>query len=275
MEELKRPIKLIKEDSKIIGGKMLVYRIEATEYHKTIKPGTRGGYAASEYNVDETSWIFEDSVVVGKGIRLINDTIIRDNSRVGEGTGFIDGCMVISNSKITRSTVFNSYGERVKDITFIKDSRITKERIYLNGRCSLVNCVIDRDFAVFNGDADTVNLFSSHLVDSVIISPDRKCVLSKCLASSLRVVGGSIMVTTTRDLIGSVTLKDVTITGKGSSIDAHLLKDINLLRDIEIKSGCEINVMEGSVHIENRLFEGVGYSVNHKYEDSGNLIIMN
>ena len=120
MEELKRPIKLIKEDSKIIGGKMLVYRIEATEYHKTIKPGTRGGYAASEYSVDETSWIFEDSVVVGKGIRLINDTIIRDNSRVGEGTGFIDGCMVISNSKITRSTVFNSYGERVKDITSLK-----------------------------------------------------------------------------------------------------------------------------------------------------------
>lgn len=274
MEELKRPIRLIKEDSKIIGGKMLVYRIEATEYHKTIKPGTRGGYAASEYSVDETSWVFEDSVVVGKGIRLINDTIIRDNSRVGEGTGFIDGCMVISNSKITRSTVFNSYGERVKDITFIKDSRITKERIYLNGRCSLVNCVIDRD-STPNNDADTVNLFSSHLVDSVIINPDHKCVLSKCLVSNLRVVGGSIMVTTMKNLIGSVTLKDVTITGKGSSIDAHLLKDINLLRDVEIKSGCEINVMEGSVHIENRLFEGVGYSVNHKYEDSGNLIIMN
>ena len=112
-----------------------------------------------------------------------------------------------------------------------------------------------------------------------LMSEDSKVVMGKTLYRLVRMEtgeeGGSILITTMKDLIGSVTLKDVTISGNGSSIDAHLLKDINLLRDVEIKSGCEINVMEGSVHIENRLFEGVGYSVNHKYEDSGNLIIMN
>lgn len=274
MEELGRPIRLIKEDKKVIGDEKIVYRIETTEYHKTIKPGTRGGYAASENSVDETSWIFDDSIVMGKGVRLINGTIIQDNSKVGEGASFIDGCMLISNCNITGSTLLNNYSGRIRDISFIKDTRITKERVYLNGRCSLVNCVIERDFAVFNGDADTVNLFSSHLVDSVIISPDRKIVLNKSLASSLRVVVGSIGITAARDLIGSVTLKDVTITGKGSSIDGHLLGDINLLKNVEVKGGCTIDIMEGSAHIENRLFEGVGDSINHKYEDNGNLIML-
>lgn len=274
MEELKSPIRLIKEDKRVIRDEKIVYRIEATEYHKTIKPGTRGGYAASENSVDETSWIFDDSIVMGKGVRLINGTIIQDNSKVGEGASFIDGCMLISNCNITGSTLLNNYSGRIRDISFIKDTRITKERVYLNGRCSLVNCVLERDFVPEDGNADTVNLFSSHLVDSVVISPDRKIVLNKSLASSLRVIGGSIGITAARDLIGSVTLKDVTITGKGSSIDGHLLGDINLLKNVEVKGGCMIDITEGSAHIEDKLFEGVGDSINHKYEDNGNLIML-
>ena len=68
MEELRKPIRLIKEEPKTIRGLTVGYRIEATKYHKTIKPGTRGGYAVSEDNVDETSWIFDESVVSSKGL---------------------------------------------------------------------------------------------------------------------------------------------------------------------------------------------------------------
>ena len=273
MEELKKPIKLRRWEVKETQGKILGYRIEATEYHKTIKPGTIGGFAISEDNVDKTSWIFDDSTVSCKGVRLINNTIIQGGTLIGEGRNFMDGVLLISNSNLTDSYVDSNNREYITDINFIKDTRITKEHVYLYGRCSLVNCVIERDFTP-NDDADMVELYDSHLVDSVIIGPDYQVELSDCLADRLRIVGGSINITTKR-LNGMVNLRDVSVIGKNSFILGHELKEISLLKNVEVKNGCKIEVNEGSVHIENKSFEGEKESIEHEYEESGNLIIMN
>lgn len=272
MEELKKPIRLIEKESKMVAGKVVGYRIEATEYHKTIKPGTRGGYAISEDNVDDTSWIFDDSVVAGKGFRLVNGTIIQDNSVIGEDNNFIDSSLIISNCNITNSAVFSASKEYNADINFIKDTRITKEHIHLYGRCSLVNCVIERDLTP-NDDADMVILYNSHLVDSVIISPDYQVDLSNCLADRLRIVGGSINITISEPNC-VVNLRDVSVIGKNSFILGHELKDINLLKNVELKGGCVIEVNEGCIHIENKSFEGDEDSITHEYEESGNLRII-
>lgn len=272
MEELRKPIRLIKEEPKAIRGLTVGYRIEATKYHKTIKPGTRGGYAVSEYNVDETSWIFDESVVSSKGVRLINNTIIQDETVITEGRSFMDSVLVISNSNLTNSYVDSNNKERITDINHIKDTRITKERIYLYGRCSLVNCVVERDFTPVD-DANMVELYDSHLVDSVIISPDYQVELRDCLADRLRVVGGSINITTKG--IGCITnLRSVSVIGKKSFILGHELKDISLLKNVEVKNGCKIEVNQGSIHIEDKLFEGDKESIEHEYEESGNLIIL-
>lgn len=272
MESLKKPIKLRRWEVKETQGKILGYRIEATEYHKTIKPGTIGGFAISEDNVDETSWIFDDSIVSCKGARLINNTIIQGGTIIGEGRNFMDGVLLISNSNLTDSYVDSNNRECITDINFIKDTRITKEHVYLYGRCSLVNCVIERDFTP-NDDADMVELYDSHLVDSVIISPDYQVELSNCLADRLRIVGGSINITTKRNKC-VVNLRDVSVVGKNSFILGHELKDISLLKNVEVKNGCKIEVNEGSFHIENRSFEGEKESIEHEYEDSGNLIML-
>lgn len=272
MEELRKPIRLIKEEPKTIRGLTVGYRIEATEYHKTIKPGTVGGFAISEDNVDETSWIFDDSLVSCKGVRLINNTIIQDKTVIGEGVNFMDGVLVISNSNLTNSYIDSNNREGITDINFIKDTRITKEHIHLYGRCSLVNCVIERDLTPVD-DADMVILYNSHLVDSVIISPDYQVDLSECLADRLRIVGGSINVTT-RESNCVVNLRDVSVIGKNSFILGHELKDISLLKNVEVKNGCKIEVNQGSIHIENKLFEGERESIEHEYEESGNLIIL-
>lgn len=273
MEELVKPIKLRRWEVKETQGKILGYRIEATEYHKTIKPGTVGGFAISEDNVDETSWIFDDSLVSCKDVRLINNTIIQDKTVIGEGVNFMDGVLVISNSNLTNSYIDSNNREGITDINFIKDTRITKEHIHLYGRCSLVNCVIERDLTP-NDDADMVILYNSHLVDSVIISPDYQVDLSECLADRLRIVGGSINVTT-RESNCVVNLRDVSVIGKNSFILGHELKDISLLKNVEVKNGCKIEVNEGSMHIENKLFEGEQESIEHEYEESGNLIMIN
>lgn len=262
MEELRKPIRLIKEEPKTIIGLTVGYRIEATEYHKTIKPGTRGGYAVSEDNVDETSWIFDESVVSSKGVRLINNTIIQDETVITEGRSFMDSVLVISNSNLTNSYIDSNNREGITDINFIKDTRITKEHVYLYGKCSLVNCVIERDFTP-NDDADMVELHDSHLVDSVIISPDYQVELSECLADRLRIVGGSINVTT-RESNCVVNLRDVSVIGKNSFILGHELKGISLLRNVEVKNGCKIEVNEESMHIENKLFEGEQESIEHE-----------
>lgn len=272
MEELVKPIKLRRWEVKETQGKILGYRIEATEYHKTIKPGTVGGFAISEDNVDETSWIFDDSLVSCKDVRLINNTIIQDKTVIGEGVNFMDSVLVISNSNLTNSYVDSNNKERITDINYIKDTRITKERIYLYGRCSLVNCVVERDFTPVD-DANMVELYDSHLVDSVIISPDYQVELRDCLADRLRVVGGSINITTKG--IGCITnLRSVSVIGKKSFILGHELEGISLLKNVEVKGGCKIEVNEGSIHIENKLFEGDKESIEHEYEESGNLIIL-
>lgn len=272
MEELKKPIRLIEEESKMVAGKVVGYRIEATEYHKTIKPGTRGGYAISEDNVDDTSWIFDDSVIAGKGFRLVNGTIIQDNSVIGEDNNFIDSSLIISNCNIINSAVFSSGKEYNTDINFIKDTRITKEQVHLNGRCSLVNCVIEREKVPTN-DSDIVNLYNSHLVDSVIINPDHYVELSRCFASRLRIIGGSVNFNViSRDY--RVILKDVSVIGKNSFILGHNLSNHSLLSNVELKGGCVIEVNEGCMHIENKSFEGDEDSITHKYEESGNLRIM-
>lgn len=272
MEELRKPIRLIKEEPKTIRGLTVGYRIEATKYHKTIKPGTRGGYAVSEDNVDETSWIFDESVVSSKGVRLINNTIIQDETVITEGRSFMDSVLVISNSNLTNSYVDSNNKERITDINHIKDTRITKERIYLYGRCSLVNCVVERDFTPVD-DANMVELYDSHLVDSVIISPDYQVELRDCLADRLRVVGGSINITT-KGIGCIINLRDVSVIGKKSFILGHELNDISLLKNVEVKNGCKIEVNQGSIHIENKLFEGDKESIEHEYEESGNLIIL-
>ena len=185
----------------------------------------------------------------------------------------MDGVLVISNSNLTNSYIDSNNREGITDINFIKDTRITKEHIHLYGRCSLVNCVIERDLTP-NDDADMVILYNSHLVDSVIISPDYQVDLSECLADRLRIVGGSINVTT-RESNCVVNLRDVSVIGKNSFILGHELKDISLLKNVEVKNGCKIEVNQGSIHIENKLFEGERESIEHEYEESGNLIIMN
>ena len=266
MEELKKPIRLIEEESKMVAGKVVGYRIEATEYHKTIKPGTRGGYAISEDNVDDTSWIFDDSVIAGKGFRLVNGTIIQDNSVIGEDNNFIDSSLIISNCNIINSAEFSSGKE------YNTDTRITKEQVHLNGRCSLVNCVIEREKVPTN-DSDIVNLYNSHLVDSVIINPDHYVELSRCFASRLRIIGGSVNFNViSRDY--RVILKDVSVIGKNSFILGHNLSNHSLLSNVELKGGCVIEVNEGCMHIENKSFEGDEDSITHKYEESGNLRIM-
>lgn len=53
----------------------------------------------------------------------------------------------------------------------------------------------------------------------------------------------------------------------------ELVKPIKLRR-WEVKGGCKIEVNEGSIHIENKLFEGDKESIEHEYEESGNLIIL-
>ena len=273
MEELGKPIKLRRWEVKETQGKILGYRIEATEYHKTIKPGTVGGFAISEDNVDETSWIFDDSLVSCKDVRLINNTIIQDKTVIGEGVNFMDSVLVISNSNLTNSYIDSNNREGITDINFIKDTRIIKEHIHLYGRCSLVNCVIERE-KVPTDDADMVILYNSHLVDSVIISPYYQVDLSNCLADRLRVVGGSINITISEPNC-VVNLRDVSVIGKNSFILGHELNDISLLKNVEVKIGCKIEVNEGSMHIENKLFEGEQESIEHEYEESGNLIMIN
>lgn len=271
MEELKKPIRLIKEESKVVAGKIVGYRIEATEYHKTIKPETRGGFAISEDNVDDTSWIFDNSVVASKGFRLVNNTIIWDNTVIGESNNFIDSSLIISNCNITNSAVFCSDKEYNTDLNFIKDTRIIKEQVYLHGRCSLVNCVIERE-KVPTDDADIVSLFNSHLVDSVIIDPYYHVELDRCFASRFRIIGGSVNF----NVISSeyrVILKDVSVIGEESFILGHNLSNTSLLSNVELKGGCRIEVNEGCMRIDNRSFEGDEDSITHEYEDSGNLIL--
>ena len=70
-------------------------------------------------------------------------------------------------------------------------------------------------------------------------------------------------------------LRDVSVIGKNSFILGHELKDISLLKNVEVKNGCKIEVNEGSMHIENKLFEGEQESIEHEYEESGNLIMIN
>ena len=69
----------------------------------------------------------------------------------------MDSVLVISNSNLTNSYVDSNNKERITDINYIKDTRVIKERIYLYGRCSLVNCVIERDFTPVD-DANMVEL---------------------------------------------------------------------------------------------------------------------
>lgn len=272
MEELRKPIRLIKEEPKTIRGLTVGYRIEATEYHKTIKPGTRGGYAVSEDNVDETSWIFDESVVSSKGVRLINNTIMQGNTVIDDRENFISSSLIISNSNITASHISSRNKEIITGINFIKDTRITKEFIFLHGRCSLVNCVVERSKTPID-NSDTINLYNSHLVDSVIIDPYYQINLNNGLASRFRVIGGSVNITTKRGEC-LVVLKDTSVIGKNSFILGHDLDDISLLKGVEVKGGCKIEVNEGSIHIENKLFEGERESIEHEHEESGNLIIL-
>lgn len=110
-----------------------------------------------------------------------------------------------------------------------------------------------------------VNLYNSHLVDSVIISPDRYVELSRCFASRLRIIEGSAnFYVISRDY--RVILKDVSVIGKESFILGHNLSNHSLLNNVELKGGC--------IHIENKSFEGDEDSITHEYEESGNLRIM-
>ena len=257
---------LLSEDSKVVMGKTL-YRLVKVE------TGEKGGYLGLDVEMDETSWIFDDSLVSCKDVRLINNTIIQDKTVIGEGVNFMDGVLVISNSNLTNSYIDSNNREGITDINFIKDTRIIKEHIHLYGRCSLVNCVIERE-KVPTDDADMVILYNSHLVDSVIISPYYQVDLSNCLADRLRVVGGSINITISEPNC-VVNLRDVSVIGKNSFILGHELNDISLLKNVEVKNGCKIEVNEGSMHIENKLFEGEQESIEHEYEESGNLIMIN
>lgn len=115
------------------------------------------------------------------------------------------------------------------------------------------------------------------LDEDVWIDEDTVVIGKSVIYGAIEITHGSIInnCSITRESNCVVNLRDVSVIGKNSFILGHELKDISLLKNVEVKNGCKIEVNEGSMHIENKLFEGERESIEYEYEESGNLIIMN
>lgn len=138
-----------------------VYRVQALKDFNDVKEGDLGGYVESEDNIsfakDDTSWVYDDSIVYGNG-KVERNSVVYKNSEVKDSR-ITNGSNVSHDSKIEYSRIDNSVVQGAE--TFyanIKESELSHEVVVKNSR--LENSEVHNESEIYNSkmkDSTLVN----------------------------------------------------------------------------------------------------------------------
>lgn len=160
-----RGFKLDYNDTYTLGNGEVLYRIIA-EGNKTKADGTKGGYVSKSFVMDNSSWVYEGSVINGT-VSVVNQSELKDCNiiSVGRKTN-----IVISGSKLNLVNIHTK--ERLEDL-LIKDSVLVSSSWDRAGfrfdasNTIIDNCVLDSlELSDVSFIGDFCILKDSYIVDT-------------------------------------------------------------------------------------------------------------